>query len=137
MRRLIDQSCTRPVPPSTRTGASGLPLSSRSASTWVASARASAIVSSPVTCTTWTSLQRRQLAPQQRVGAWLDGIDDLQHGRRDLPALRHELLGVGRRAEQEGRDRRRHAAGEPAAVARSMMPVPLGIGPTRPSASAP
>ena len=35
--RLIAQSWTRPVPPSSRTGASGLPLSSRRASTWVAS----------------------------------------------------------------------------------------------------
>src|SRR5215210_7335963 len=140
MRRLIAQSWTRPVPPSSLIGSDWLPESSRSALTKGAAVSASSIDSWPSPWPTWmtcTSLtpgsasRRSRYSPRSRRStSW---SVSMRQRRCCATMASVSWLLVRRKEETPG--------GTVAAIAAinssSITPGPFGMAETRPSAAAP
>src|SRR5688572_23179050 len=137
MRRLIAQSCTRPVPPSSLIARVGFPESSRMVSTSGAAARASSTEPGPDTWITWTrrtsgrSLRRRRSSTSSSASTSCTAV--VPQRRCCAATASASVNAVSRNVSVGGGT----AAAIAAMSGSSIGPGPLGIAETRPIVEAP
>src|SRR6185503_5098445 len=137
MRRLVPQSCTRPVPPSSLTASRGLPESSSSVSTRGAAARASSTASGPatwITCTSRVVGSRRRRRRSSASATASTSCTAVVPQRRCCSAMASASVRHVSRKVSVGYGT---AAAMAVIVSSGIGPGPLGIAETRPIADAP